>query len=102
MNLYSYYKNLSVPKKASLWYLVSNIFQKGISFALRRKNARDSLRDLLKRRDENDTKTQKANDQLPEEGGEIRLSSADPFAGRPRCSDVCPDDLYHDDQSVPV
>ena len=31
-NPYSYYKNLSVPKKASLWYLVSSVFQKGISF----------------------------------------------------------------------
>lgn len=31
-NPYSYYKNLSVPKKASLWYLVSSVLQKGISF----------------------------------------------------------------------
>lgn len=32
MNLIARYKNLSTPKKASLWYLVSNILQKGISF----------------------------------------------------------------------
>ena len=32
MNLVARYKNLSVPQKASLWYLVSNILQKGISF----------------------------------------------------------------------
>lgn len=32
MNIITQYKNLSVPKKASLWYLVSNILQKGISF----------------------------------------------------------------------
>ena len=32
MNLVARYKELSVPKKASLWYLVSNILQKGISF----------------------------------------------------------------------
>ncbi len=32
INPYQYYKNLSVPKKASLWYLISSILQKGISF----------------------------------------------------------------------
>ena len=32
MNLIARYNNLSTPKKASLWYLVSNILQKGISF----------------------------------------------------------------------
>ena len=31
-NPYLYYNNLSVPQKASLWYLVSSILQKGISF----------------------------------------------------------------------
>ena len=29
---YTYYKNLSEPKKASLWYLISSVLQKGISF----------------------------------------------------------------------
>ena len=29
---YTYYKNLSEPQKASLWYLISSVLQKGISF----------------------------------------------------------------------
>ena len=32
MGLVSYYRSMSLPKKASLWYLICNILQKGISF----------------------------------------------------------------------
>ena len=31
-NIVGYYKKLSIPKKASIWYFVCNVLQKGISF----------------------------------------------------------------------